>query len=67
MSVDVTKARGIESVEAALRATWSGRASEEVCPVCDGLIVVDSLPPHQPTQWRIWCPCGRCNGIMKGL
>jgi hypothetical protein len=41
-----------------------GSVMTACCHVCNGLIHIEALSPY---AWRMKCPCGRCNGNMKGL
>jgi len=60
--------RAWESVSSAVRKYNGGRPQDEPCVFCNGLIVVEGFPKDGPTSsWEIHCPCGKCNGCLKGL
>ena len=56
-----------EAAHRAIAAVNAGEPYDEVCAFCGGKLVVEALPPAPSTQWFIRCPCGKSNGIFKGL
>jgi hypothetical protein len=60
--------KAFAAVRAAIAKVNAGKPQDEVCAFCQKPLVVEGLPPGGPfTQWQVHCPCGKSNGIIKGL
>jgi hypothetical protein len=61
---------GAKEVLIALEQSQYGEEVDQRCVFCDGAIAVEPLTLNgesRPTSWRHSCPCGKCNGMMRGL
>jgi hypothetical protein len=61
------KEQVVAAVRGAVEASRQGRAVEQTCIFCGGVLHVMPVPPDQPTQWLVGCPCGQSNTTIKGL
>jgi hypothetical protein len=58
----------MDAIRRAIRKVNAGEPQDEVCAFCGGPLLVEGAPPGGPyTQWFVSCPCGRSNGVIKGL
>jgi hypothetical protein len=71
VSLDVAAlAKGAKEVLIALGQSQYGDQVDQRCAFCHGAIAVEPLTLNgesRPTSWRHSCPCGKCNGTMRGL
>ena len=61
---------GAKEVLIALGQSQYGDPVDQLCFFCNGPILVEPLTLRgegRPTAWRHSCPCGKCNGTMRGL
>lgn len=61
---------GAKEVLVALGQSQYGDPVDQLCFFCHDPIVVEPLTlpgESRPTSWRHSCPCGKCNGTMRGL
>lgn len=61
---------GAKEVLIALGQSQYGDPVDQLCFFCDGPIAVEPLTLNvesRPTSWRHSCPCGKCDGMMRGL
>ncbi|MDM0059003.1 hypothetical protein [Variovorax fucosicus] len=61
---------GAREVLIALGQCQYGEYVDQRCVFCRGAITVEPLTltgESRPTSWRHSCPCGKCNGTMRGL
>jgi len=69
--LDVPKLpKGAKEVLIALGQSQYGDPVDQHCAFCQGKISVEPLTlggESRPTSWRHSCPCGKCNGTMRGL
>lgn len=61
---------GAREVLIALGQCQYGDPVDQLCHSCRGPITVEALTlggETRATSWRHSCPCGKCNGTMRGL
>ena len=61
---------GAREVLIALGQSQYGDPIDQLCHFCRGPILVEPLTLNvetRSTSWRHSCPCGKCNGTMRGL
>lgn len=62
--------KGAKEVLIALGQSQYGEEVDQRCAFCHGSIAVEPITlsgESRPTSWRHSCPCGKCNGTMRGL
>ncbi len=63
-----TRDKAFAAVRSAMRKFNAGQPQDEICVFCAGPLSVEGLPPGGPyTMWATRCPCGKSNGMFKGL